>query len=199
MEFVRGAGCELFDSEGRAYLDFTAGIAVMALGHGDAGVAAAMRTAIDTGLIHVSNLFRTAPGETTRRAAGGAVVRRSRVLLQFGRRGERGRVQVRAQVGAADGRAQRSTRSSRCAARFTGGCSGRSPRRTGRSIARRSVRWRAASASSSATSTNCSVVLDGERVAALIVEPVQGEGGMRVLDPASCARCARSPRSAASR
>ena len=63
MEFVRGKGCELFDSEGRAYLDFTAGIAVMAFGHGDAGVAAAMKDAIDTGLIHVSNLFRTPPGE----------------------------------------------------------------------------------------------------------------------------------------
>ena len=38
MELVRGDGVELFDSEGRAYLDFTAGIAVNALGYGDEGL-----------------------------------------------------------------------------------------------------------------------------------------------------------------
>ena len=32
MEFMRGAGVELFDADGRAYLDFVAGIAVHALG-----------------------------------------------------------------------------------------------------------------------------------------------------------------------
>jgi acetylornithine/N-succinyldiaminopimelate aminotransferase len=62
MPFVGGAGVELFDTDGRAYLDFTSGIAVNALGYGDAGLAAAMHAAAD-GLVHVSNLFRTAPGE----------------------------------------------------------------------------------------------------------------------------------------
>ena len=62
MEFVRGAGIELFDAEGRAYLDFTSGIAVNALGYGDPGLAAAMHEAAE-GLVHVSNLFRTRPGE----------------------------------------------------------------------------------------------------------------------------------------
>ncbi|HEY0972344.1 MAG TPA: acetylornithine transaminase [Gemmatimonadales bacterium] len=62
MEIVRGQGIELFDADGRAYLDFTSGIAVNALGYGDPGLAAAMRAAAG-GLLHVSNLFRTAPGE----------------------------------------------------------------------------------------------------------------------------------------
>ena len=62
MEFGRGAGIELFDAEGRAYLDFTSGIAVNALGYGDPGLAAAMHEAAE-GLVHVSNLFRTRPGE----------------------------------------------------------------------------------------------------------------------------------------
>ena len=62
MELVRGEGIELIDAEGRRYVDFTSGIAVNALGYGDAGLQAAIRQAAD-GLLHVSNLFRTAPGE----------------------------------------------------------------------------------------------------------------------------------------
>jgi acetylornithine/N-succinyldiaminopimelate aminotransferase len=63
MELVRGAGVELFDADGKTYLDFVAGIAVNALGYGDAGLERAMRDAIEDGLIHVSNLYRSAPGE----------------------------------------------------------------------------------------------------------------------------------------
>jgi predicted acetylornithine/succinylornithine family transaminase len=62
-QLVSGHGCRLIDDEGRSYLDLTAGIGVNALGYGDAGVAAALVQALDTGLIHVSNLFRTRPGE----------------------------------------------------------------------------------------------------------------------------------------
>ena len=62
MELVRGSGITLFDAEGRAYLDFTSGIAVNALGYGEPGLQAALHRAAD-GLLHVSNLFRTAPGE----------------------------------------------------------------------------------------------------------------------------------------
>ena len=52
IELVRGEGVELFDADGRAYLDFTAGIAVNALGYGDDGLREALRAAAD-GLIHV--------------------------------------------------------------------------------------------------------------------------------------------------
>ena len=62
IELVRGEGVELFDAEDRAYLDFTAGIAVNALGYRDAGSREAIHAAAE-GLLHVSNLFRTAPGE----------------------------------------------------------------------------------------------------------------------------------------
>ncbi|MDQ3388589.1 MAG: acetylornithine/succinylornithine family transaminase, partial [Gemmatimonadota bacterium] len=47
--------------DGARYLDFTSGIAVNALGYGDPEVAAAVREALDSGLIHASNLFRTHP------------------------------------------------------------------------------------------------------------------------------------------
>jgi acetylornithine/N-succinyldiaminopimelate aminotransferase len=57
---VRGQGAWVFDSEGCAYLDGVAGIAVNALGHGDPEVVATIQAAAD-GLIHVSNLYHTEP------------------------------------------------------------------------------------------------------------------------------------------
>lgn len=59
--------------DGREYLDFTSGIAVNAFGYDDSGVADVIRTALSTGLIHTSNLFRTGPAE----ALAGELVRRS--------------------------------------------------------------------------------------------------------------------------
>ena len=61
--FVAGEGSWLITEDGRRYLDFTAGIGVNALGHGAPEVAAAIREALETGLIHTSNLFRTEPAE----------------------------------------------------------------------------------------------------------------------------------------
>lgn len=57
----RGAGCTLYDSAGNAYLDCVSGIAVNALGYNDAGINQALAEAASSGLIHVSNLYHTAP------------------------------------------------------------------------------------------------------------------------------------------
>ena len=59
--FVSGEGSWLVSEEGDRYLDFTSGIAVNSLGYGDATVADAIRAALDSGIIHTSNLFRTRP------------------------------------------------------------------------------------------------------------------------------------------
>jgi predicted acetylornithine/succinylornithine family transaminase len=61
--FVAGEGCRLIDEDGRAYIDFVAGIAVNALGYADAGMSAAIAAALESGLVHTSNLFRTRPAE----------------------------------------------------------------------------------------------------------------------------------------
>ncbi|NCW45761.1 MAG: aminotransferase class III-fold pyridoxal phosphate-dependent enzyme [Gemmatimonadaceae bacterium] len=61
--FVRGEGVYMIDETGKRYLDFVAGIAVTSLGHNDPGVNAAVQEALSAGLIHTSNLYRTAPGE----------------------------------------------------------------------------------------------------------------------------------------
>ncbi|CAN5345250.1 aspartate aminotransferase family protein [soil metagenome] len=59
--FVAGEGSWLIAEGGRRFLDFTSGIAVNALGYGDPDFATAIEQALDTGLVHTSNLFRTAP------------------------------------------------------------------------------------------------------------------------------------------
>lgn len=56
----RGEGCYLYDSEGRRYLDCVAGIAVNALGYGDPDVVDAIREHAD-GIIHLSNLYHSRP------------------------------------------------------------------------------------------------------------------------------------------
>ena len=57
---ARGEGVYVFDADGRRYLDGAAGIAVNALGHGDAALVKAIQDAA-SGLLHTSNLFYTAP------------------------------------------------------------------------------------------------------------------------------------------
>jgi acetylornithine/N-succinyldiaminopimelate aminotransferase len=55
--FVRGHGAVLEDSTGREFLDFLAGIAVSALGHGHGELAEALRDQVGK-VVHLSNLFR---------------------------------------------------------------------------------------------------------------------------------------------
>jgi predicted acetylornithine/succinylornithine family transaminase len=61
--FVAGEGAELIAEDGTRYLDFVAGIAVNALGYNHPAIREAITRALDTGLVHVSNLYRTEPGE----------------------------------------------------------------------------------------------------------------------------------------
>jgi acetylornithine aminotransferase len=58
--FSKGVGCTLWDTDGRAYLDFVSGIAVCNLGHAHPGVADAVFEQAKT-LVHVSNLYYTTP------------------------------------------------------------------------------------------------------------------------------------------
>lgn len=56
VAFVRGEGTRLYDSEGRSYLDFLSGLGVASLGHAHPAVAEAVADQART-LLHVSNLY----------------------------------------------------------------------------------------------------------------------------------------------
>jgi len=180
VRFVCGEGVSLVDEGGRSYLDFVSGIAVNALGYGDAGLAAAMHAAAD-GLVHTSNLYHTEPA----RALAEALVARSfasRVFFcnsgaeanegafKFARRwarstGGESKTEIVALRGAFHGRLFASLAA-------TDRPSYRAPFRPlagGVTIGERDIE-------------RLDAMLDAETVAALILEPVQGEGGVRVLD-----------------
>jgi acetylornithine/N-succinyldiaminopimelate aminotransferase len=77
VEFVSGSGCVLVDAEGREYLDFLSGIAVTNVGHCHPRVVAAVQEQVAR-LMHVSNLFYTEPNvrlaaRLTDRSLGGVV------------------------------------------------------------------------------------------------------------------------------
>jgi predicted acetylornithine/succinylornithine family transaminase len=61
VTFVRGEGSYLWDQDGKRYLDFLSGLAVTSLGHSHPAVAEAVCRAART-LLHTSNLFATQPG-----------------------------------------------------------------------------------------------------------------------------------------
>ncbi len=59
---VRGDHCHLIDEDGTRYLDFASGIAVISLGHSHEGLIKAIQTQAET-LMHVSNLYGSPQGE----------------------------------------------------------------------------------------------------------------------------------------
>lgn len=180
MELVGGEGVELIDSEGKRYLDFTSGIAVNALGYGDAGLQQAMKAAAE-GLIHVSNLFRTAPGEqladklvqlsfADRVFFCNSGAEANEGAFKIARRWARGiggpaKHEIIAFRGSFHGRlfgtlAATDRPNYRMPFRPLAG---------GISIIERDIE-------------DLDLALNAETVAAVILEPIQGEGGMRVLD-----------------
>lgn len=179
VELVRGEGVYLYDGEGNRYLDFVSGIAVNALGYGDPGLRAALHAAAD-GLIHTSNLYRTTPGETLAQQlvdhsfasrvffcnSGGEA---NEAAFKFARRWARTiddqKVEIVALRGAFHGRLFGSLAATdRPAYRLPF-----QPLAGAISIVERDL-------------TDVAAALDAATGAAVIVEPVQGEGGVRVID-----------------
>ena len=175
--FVAGEGCELIAEDGARYLDFTAGIAVNALGYGHPVVRDAIARALESGLIHVSNLFRTEPGE---RLADALVSRSFAARVFYANSG------AEANEGAFKF-ARKWTGKTDIVA-FSGSFHGRlfaSLAATDRPDYRKPFEPLLAGVSILPLGDRAVLerAVSGGRVAAIVIEPVQGEGGVRPVAP----------------
>ncbi len=180
MELVGGSGITLVDADGKSYIDFTSGIAVNALGYADPGLREALRKASD-GLVHVSNLFRSGPGEVLAERLVARSFADKVFFCNSGAEANEGafkfvRKWARNNGGAAKHEliAVRGSFHGRLFASLaaTDRPAYRAPFRPlagGIAIAERDLE-------------DLENLLDRETVAGLILEPVQGEGGVRVFD-----------------
>lgn len=181
MKLVGGEGVELVDSEGVRYLDFVSGIGVNALGYGDRGVSKVITDALGTGLIHSSNLYRTEPGEALAAELSRLSFASKVFFCNSGAEANEGAFKFARKWARSTGNAAKTE-----IVALRGGFHGRlfaSLAATDRPSYRAPFRPLAGGISICERDlTELSAALDEETVAAVIVEPVQGEGGVRVLD-----------------
>jgi acetylornithine/N-succinyldiaminopimelate aminotransferase len=182
MRFVRGSGVELFDEDDKAYLDLASGIAVNALGYGDAGIARTMEGVLKSGLIHVSNLYRTEPGESLAHFLVEKTFASQVFFCNSGAEANEGAFKFARRWGRTVGSDAKTE-----IVALRGGFHGRlfaSLAATDRPSYRAPFRPLAGGVSiCERNETELDVALNGDSVAAMILEPVQGEGGVRVLEP----------------
>ena len=188
--FVRGSGSRLVDTEGREYLDLLSGIGVASLGHSPPELVEAL-TAQAGALLHTSNLFfHPLQGEVAQRLARLSGLPRTffcnsgteavEACLKFARRywrthGADDRQEIVAFEGAFHGRTFGSLS-------VTAG----EPYRTPFAPLVPGVRF-----VSPAEPDQVRAAVT-ERTAAVIVEPVQGEGGVRPIPRATAAAVAQT-------
>jgi predicted acetylornithine/succinylornithine family transaminase len=182
ITIVAGEGCELVDDRGRRYLDFLAGIAVCALGHAHPAIANAVAEQASR-LVHVSNLYHHEPSETL----AAKLVELSGLTGVFfcnsGTEANEAAIKLARKLAHRNGETQRTTILA-CTGSFHG-------RTLGALAATANARYREGfeplpSGFAFVPFNDCDALDDAidETVAALIVEPVQGESGVRAATPA---------------
>jgi len=187
--FVRGEGTRLFDENGRSYLDFISGIGVCVLGHAHPGLAAVIADQATT-LVHTSNLYyHPLQGQLAAKLAAMSGLQRAffcnsgteavEACLKFARRywyskGIKNRTQYVALEHGFSGRTMG-------ALSVTANANYRAPFEP-------LIPGVTFVAPDDIKGLEAAVT---ERTAAIIAEPIQGEGGVRPLSPAFAAAIAR--------
>lgn len=184
VTFVRGEGVRLYDAEGREYLDLLSGIGVASLGHAHPGLASALADQART-LLHTSNLFfHPLQGEAAERLSSLSGLPRTffcnsgaeaiEACLKFARRYWYTRGEPRAEFIALEGSFHGRTFGSLSVTSDEHYRAPFEPLLAG-------VRWVPPNDPAALLAAVSS------RTAAIIVEAIQGEGGVRPLTPAFAA------------
>jgi acetylornithine/N-succinyldiaminopimelate aminotransferase len=178
VTLVEGHGCRVLDADGRAYLDFAGGIAAMPIGHSHPAWVAAVREQAGR-LTHVSNLFSTVPqellaGRLATLAGSGLVF-----LANSGAEANEAALKIARLRGRANGRTEvvvlRSSFHGRTFATLAA---------TGQ--AAKHAPFEPLPEGFVHVTPNDAAELDdavGERTAAVMLEPILGEGGVLPLEP----------------
>lgn len=178
LVLVSGKGARVVDSSGASYLDFAAGIGVSGLGHGDRKVVAAIRRQAGT-LMHVSNLYHNEPATRLAERLVALAFPSKVFFCNSGTEALEGAIKFARRVGLAQGRRE--------LVAFEAGFSGRS-------MGALSLTWSPKYREPFEplvpgvrflpwNDLDAADKIIGPTTAAVFIEPVQGEGGVRPAPP----------------
>jgi acetylornithine/N-succinyldiaminopimelate aminotransferase len=178
LVLVKGKGAKLIDREGRTWLDFAAGIAVNGFGHGDRKVVNAIKKQAAL-LIHASNLYHTEPGMALAERLVSLAFPSKAFFCNSGTEAVEGALKFSRRIGKEQGRTD-----------FV--CFENSFH--GRTMGALSTTWTEKYREPFeplipgvrfCPLNDLAAVAEavGEKTAAVMVEPVQGEGGIRIATP----------------
>jgi predicted acetylornithine/succinylornithine family transaminase len=180
---VHGEGVHLYDSEGNAYNDWMAGIAVNALGYNSPVIEGAIQAQLAHGMLHVSNLYHTAPQVELARALVQSSFADKVFFCNSGTEANEGAIKFARKVQYEAGREGKTE-----IVTFTGGFHGRTvgslaltPREKYQKPFLPLMPGVVVAEFNNIESARDAI---GPNTAAVFVEPVQGEGGVHIADDA---------------
>jgi acetylornithine/N-succinyldiaminopimelate aminotransferase len=176
LALVRGEGARVWDEEDRAYLDFTSGIAVNSLGHAHPALRDALTAQAGT-LIHTSNLYLTrSQAELARRLVGFVGLPGKIFFCNSGAEANEGLYKLARKHGAPRGRHEIITLDSSFHGRTLGGIAA-----TGQLKVKLGFGPPVDGFLNVPARIECVRNAVHGKTAAILVEPIQGEGGVRPL------------------
>ena len=175
LDIARGSGCRVWDFEGKEYLDFGAGIAVCSLGHAHPEITAAATKQASV-LVHTSNLYRTTPQAELARRLVDLVGSGKVFFCNSGAEANEGLIKLTRKFGNASGRYEILTFKNSFHGRTMAGISATAQEKIKKGFAPLlegfvHLPFQDLDAVSAAI---------GPKTVAILVEPVQGEGGIHV-------------------
>ena len=186
LALVRGEGARVWDEQDRCYLDFTSGIAVNSLGHAHPAIRDAMSAQAGT-LVHTSNLYLTRPqAELARRLVGYVGLPGKIFFGNSGAEANEGLYKLARKHGAPQGRHEIITLDGSFHGRTLGGIAA-----TGQLKVKLGFGPPVDGFINVPAHLACVQNAVNEKTAAIMVEPIQGEGGVRPL-PADFLRALRA-------
>lgn len=175
LSIARGEGCRVWDFAGREYLDFGAGIAVCSLGHAHPEITGAVAKQAAT-LVHTSNLYRTGPqAELARRLV--EVTGPGKVFFcNSGAEANEGLIKITRKFGVETGRFEILTFQNSFHGRTMAGISATAQDKVKKGFAPLLEGF----VHLPYGDLNVVRAAVGPRTGAILVEPVQGEGGIHI-------------------